>query len=357
MTTPKTNRLTFTRLLVGTASLTIIIVGTSIASTYISPVLLAFFFAILFAPILRWLQKKGLSTGLALLVMIVGVIAASIVLVWFLNASFAQLADSLSTYQAQFQTRVANAQAALFSQGIDPSGIERGAADIEEMAQSLIDYLSRLGNFVATALFIVVTIVFALIEGPKLTATLQQSLGQDHILAVRSLEFSAIVVRYFGLRTVVNLITGALVTVMLWLLGIDFALLWGVLTFFLSYVPYLGITLATIPAVLLAWAQYGLGMAIVVIIGVMIINGAAENLVAPKLIGQGLRVSPLVVFLSFMLWSWILGPLGMFLSMPLTVILMFLLDSFDSTRWVANLMAGASKSSTNVNQETAIEAV
>ena len=92
-------------------------------------------------------------------------------------------------------------------------------------------------------------------------------------------------------------------------------------------------------------------MAIVVIVRVMIINGTAENLVAPKLIGQGLRVSPLVVFLSFVLWSWILGPLGMFLSMPLTVILMFLLDSFDSTRWVAELMAGSSDSPANTQQE------
>lgn len=352
MTSEKTHPLTFTRLLVGTASLAIIITTTSMAAAYIGPVLLALFLAILFTPILQWLRKKGLSTGLSLLVMIIGVIVVSLALLWFLNASFEQLADSLSTYQAQFQARVADAQAALASQGIDPAGIKRGAADIEAMVQSFIDYLSRLGNLVGTALFMVVTIIFALIEGPKLRATLQQSLGHDNTLVVRSAEFSQTVVRYFGLRTLVNLITGALVMVMLWVLGIDFALLWGVLTFFLSYVPYLGITLATIPAVLLAWAQYGLGRAILVIVGVMIINGAAENLVAPKLIGKGLKVSPLVVFLSFMLWSWILGPLGMFLSMPLTVIVMFLLDGFDSTRWVAALMAGTGKSPVAPDQES-----
>jgi len=355
MTTIKTQHLTFTQLLVGTASLAIIIGTTTLAATYISPVLLAFFLAILFSPILQWLQKKGLSTGLALLAMIIGVIVLGLGLTWFLSASFEQLANSLSTYQAQFQARVADVQAALAGQGIDPSGIERGAADIEAMVQSFVAYLSRLGNLVATALFMVVTIIFALIEAPKLRATLQQSLGRDHLLVMRSADFSQSVVRYFGLRTLVNLITGSLVAVMLWLLGIDFALLWGVLTFFLSYVPYLGITLATIPAVLLAWAQYGTGRAVAVIIGVMIINGVAENLVAPKLIGKGLQVSPLVVFLSFMLWSWILGPLGMFLSMPLTVILIFLLGSFDGTRWIAQLMIGASTTSGDTNQEVAGE--
>ncbi|MCP4357944.1 MAG: AI-2E family transporter [Chloroflexi bacterium] len=351
MTTLKTHHLTFTRLLVGTASLAIIIATMTLAAPYISPVLLALFLAILFTPILHWLRKRGLSTGLALLAMIIGVIVLGLALTWFLSASFEQLADSLSTYQAQFQAWVADAQATLASQDLEPSGIKRGAADIEEMVQSFVNYLSRLGNLAATAIFIVVTIIFALLEAPKLSSTLQQSLGEDHILVVRSADFSQSVVRYFGLRTLVNLITGGLVTIMLWVLGIDFALLWGVLTFFLSYVPYLGITLATIPAVLLAWAQYGIGMAIVVIIGVMIINGAAENVVAPKLIGQGLKVSPLVVFLSFMLWSWILGPLGMFLSMPLTVILMFLLDSFDSTRWVADLMVGSSKPPGDTGQE------
>ena len=136
-----------------------------------------------------------------------------------------------------------------------------------------------------------------------------------------------------------NLITGAGISLFLLLLGVDFALLWGVLTFFLSFIPYIGIVVATIPAVLLAWAEYGPAWAILVIIGVMIANGVAENVVAPKLIGKGLSISPLVVFLSFFFWSWVLGPLGMFLSMPLTVIVLLVLESFDETRWLARTVS------------------
>jgi predicted PurR-regulated permease PerM len=350
-----THKLSFFRLLVGTASLAIGIGAMYLASSYLSQVLFALFIAILFTPLLRWLQQKGLSRGLAMLVMIVAVIGVGLGLAWFLSASFDQLADSLSTYQAQFQARVANLQAAVADQSLTMSGIQGSAADIEQMVQSLIDYLGRLGNLVATTIFIVLTIIFALLEGPALRATLKQSLGEENLLVVRSADFSRSVVRYFGLRTIVNLITGGLVTILLWVLGIDFALLWGVLTFFLSYIPYLGIFLATLPSVLLAWAQYGPGMAVVVIVGVTILNGTAENLIAPKLIGQGLRVSPLVVFLSFTFWSLLLGPLGMFLSMPLTVIMMFLLDSFDDTRWVADLMAGKSKLPVNPDQEATAE--
>jgi predicted PurR-regulated permease PerM len=275
-----------------------------------------------------------------------GIVISGVALVWFLSVSFGQLANSLSMYQAQLQEWVNRAQDVLASRNRPLTGIGE-AIDIGEILQSLLSYLGQLGNFAATTLFIIVTIIFALVEAPTLRLTLQQSLGEDHALVTRSTEFSRSVVHYFGLRTLVNLLTGAIVTVFLWMLGVDFALLWGVLTFFLSYVPYLGITLATIPSVLLALVEYGVGMAVVVIIGIIIINGVAENLLAPKLIGQGLKISPLIVFLSFILWSWILGPLGMFLSMPLTVILMFLLDSFESTRWAANLMTGQSNSSRN----------
>ena len=114
MATSTTQALTFTRLLLGTASLVIIITFMTLASAYISPVLLALFLAILFAPVLQWLQKKGLSTALALLVMIISVIALGLSLTWFLSASFERLADSLAIYQTQIQDWVTNAKAVLY---------------------------------------------------------------------------------------------------------------------------------------------------------------------------------------------------------------------------------------------------
>ena len=71
----------------------------------------------------------------------------------------------------------------------------------------------------------------------------------------------------------------------------------------------------------------------------MFINFSAENAVAPKLLGRGLSISPLVVFLSFFFWSWLLGGPGMLLAMPLTVMLLFILQSYDDTRWLAVLIS------------------
>jgi predicted PurR-regulated permease PerM len=137
---------------------------------------------------------------------------------------------------------------------------------------------------------------------------------------------------------VVNLITGASFALFLFLIGVDFPLLWGVLTFFLSYIPYLGIVLAAIPAVLLALAEFGIDKALLVIAGLTVANVVAENLLAPTLMGRGLNVSPTVVFLSFSFWFWLLGGPGAFLAMPLTIFVALMLDTYPETRWVANVI-------------------
>ena len=115
------------------------------------------------------------------------------------------------------------------------------------------------------------------------------------------------VVRQFGLRAVVNLATGAGVTILLFVLGVDFPLLWGILTFFLSFIPYVGLVLAVAPAVVLALAEFGVSRAALVIAGVVVINILAENVLSPMMMGRGLNISPTIVFLSFIFWAWLLG--------------------------------------------------
>jgi AI-2 transport protein TqsA len=121
--------------------------------------------------------------------------------------------------------------------------------------------------------------------------------------------------------------------------------LWGILTFFLSFVPYIGLFIALTPAVVLALAEFGLSRALLVIVGVVVINVLAENVLSPMMMGRGLNLSPTVVFLSFILWAWVLGGPGAFLAVPITMFVIGMLDTFPETRWLASLMgAGASAS-------------
>ena len=115
-------------------------------------------------------------------------------------------------------------------------------------------------------------------------------------------------------------------------------MLWGVLAFFLSFVPYIGLVIAVAPAVLLALAEFGVGRAVVVIVAVIVVNILAENVLSPTLMGRGLNLSPTVVFLSFVFWAWLLGGPGAFLALPLTLFVAVMLESFPETRWLATLM-------------------
>jgi AI-2 transport protein TqsA len=160
------------------------------------------------------------------------------------------------------------------------------------------------------------------------------------------------VVRQFGLRAIVNLFTALGVTVLLLILGVDFPLLWGILTFFLSFVPYVGLFLALTPAVVLALAEFGLSRALLFVAGVVVVNIVAENVLSPMLMGRGLDLSPTVVFLSFMLWAWVLGGPGAFLAVPITLFVIGMLKTFPETRWLASLM-GASFPSSGVRDTSA----
>ncbi len=341
MNTEKMHHLSFIQVLVGAASLALVIAGLWFLASFIGPVLLALFFAILLYPVLHWLQKKGLGTGLALLIIIVLVIGLGLALLALVIISFDRMSEGLSAYQIQYEGRVSELQAWLANQGLTALTEPPLSQTInsQQIIESVTVFLSRIGDLAVVAGLVIMTLIFAIVEIPLFGKKVAENLGADSLLLLKGTQLSHSVVRYFGLRALVNLITGAGIAVFLFLLGVDFALLWGVLTFFLSFIPYIGIVVATIPAVLLAWAEYGPARAILVIIGVMIANGVAENIVAPKLIGKGLSISPLVVFLSFFFWSWVLGPTGMLLSMPLTVIVLLVLESFDETRWLARTVS------------------
>ena len=144
--------------------------------------------------------------------------------------------------------------------------------------------------------------------------------------------------RQFGLRAIVNLVTGAGVTILLFLLGVDFPLMWGILTFFLSFVPYIGLVLAVAPALVLALAEFGVTQAVLVIAGVVVINILAENVLSPMMMGRGLNISPTIVFLSFIFWAWLLGGPGAFLALPITLFVAVMFDTFPETRWLASLI-------------------
>jgi predicted PurR-regulated permease PerM len=319
------------------AASVIILAGMSAAAPMLNPILLGLFSAIIFSPVYSWLKRRGLATGLAMLVMFVGVGALFVLLGYLMARGVNSLRAGLATYGDQLSMQLAalESQVAANASNLLPSS--------ETMTGHIGAILSALADVLGSVLISFVVLLFFLAEGEALFGRLRSSLAPDNPQVMRLATFGQAVVRYFGLRAIVNAITGAGFALVLMLLGVDYAALWGVLTFFLSYIPYLGIVLAGIPAVILAFAEYGLNRAILVVLALAVINLTAENLLAPVLVGRGLNISPAITFVAFFFWTWLLGGPGALLAMPLTVLIILLLDSFEETRWLASTMMPRAK--------------
>jgi AI-2 transport protein TqsA len=336
------------RALVVLASVVVVCAGMYAAA---GPILNTIFFALtlalIFSPVYGWLRHR-LPTLLALLIMMIGLVALTFGLVMLLRTSLSRFTAELSYYAAQWDDQLAQLQARLNELGLatvdlstifDPSVI---ATVLGTIAGAILGFLGDL-------FLILVLVLFFLAEGPAMMRRLQASVEGEHPRIERLFEVGKGVTRQFALRAIVNLATGAGVILLLLVVGVPYPVLWGVLTFFLSYVPYIGITVAMIPPTLLALADSGLGWAIVVIVGVLVLNLLAENALSPYLMGRGLNLSPTVVFFSFIFWVYLLGAPGAFLAMPLTLFLVVMLSTYPEASWLVSLMVAQEPTSEEVS--------
>ena len=204
------------------------------------------------------------------------------------------------------------------------------------LADVLSYLLDAMGGLLKNSIVILLVTVFVLVEGPVFIQRMQKAFGGNHFLPQNVISLARLMVSYFGLRALVNLVVAIATGLMFWFVGIPHAGLWAVLTFFLSFIPYIGAFVAGIPPVLLAFAQGGLGLAILVGLLMVVINAITENIVAPWVMGKGLSISPTVVFLSFLFWMFILGGSGALIAMPLTLAVILFMRSFEETRDLAS---------------------
>ena len=330
------------RALVALAAAGALLVLFRLGAPVLAPLLLATFFAILCRPLYVRLLRRGVAAPLALLLVVLGLLAVVALLGGIVAYSVGQLVANLERYREELQAQLAGLAAGLEGAGVDPqAGAEAAGAGATGLTGALLALAGAITEVALNLFYLLITILFLLTDGPRLLGRAQARLGRDHPLLGRLARLGPDMVRYFGLRTYLNALTGLGVGIMLWLLGIDFAALWGVLLFFLSYVPYIGIFLASAPPVVLALAEFGPGRALLVVVMITVINLGLENIVMPRVMGRGLSLSPLIVFVSFFFWTWLIGPAGALLSMFLTLLTVVILDSFEETRWLAEAMTGA----------------
>ncbi len=218
----------------------------------------------------------------------------------------------------------------LTSVSVDQLTIEFGPV-AQELTSVVLGMLAQFG----LALFI---FFFMISAAMSLPTPVRLGLDPNAGIIERISTLTEDVRQYMTILTGINLMVGMGDAVFLWIMGVDYALLWGLLAWFMGYIPSIGFMIALIPPVLLAYAQYGLNTALIVLIGYIVINGGVQNFIQPKMMGKGLKISPVVVFVGLFVWSFLLGGIGALLSVPLTLLVLTILENFDGTRLIAILM-------------------
>ncbi len=330
-----------TRFILIAAAFVVLVAGMKTAEPLLVPFLLSVFIALIFSPPLVWLKSLRVPNVLAIVLIVLFVMALGTLMGAVVGASIRDFRDNLPEYQLRLESMSEIVLQWLADRGVVLDSEQwRQTVNPSVVMQMAGNTLASFGNVMTNAFLILLTVIFILAEEVGFREKLIQARGgsQDSVAAIAS--FTSSVNRYVGLKTLLSLLTGVLVVIMLWVMGVDYPVMWGLLAFMLNFVPTIGSILAAVPAVLLALLQLTPWMAGMVGLGYVVINVVVGNVLETRLMGRGLNLSSLVVFLSLVFWGWVLGPVGMLLSIPLTILVKIGLESDADTRWLG-IMLGA----------------
>jgi predicted PurR-regulated permease PerM len=303
----------------------------------LAPLGLGLFLAALAAPLFTWLERRGRSAALALAVTVGVLVVVGAGLVILTIGGARSLAAGIATYSDALEARypnvsdstAANILVAVLSRVLPPELLV-------EVLRTVSGFLLEVGQ---TLVFAVIVAALLLLDGQRLSRLTAGGLGSGNPIFREAPAIARAAVTYFGVRIRVNVLTAAGLLVLMLVLGIDDPLLWAVAAFFLSFVPYLGLILAMIPPAILALAESGPLAAAAFVLGGTALNLIAENVLEPTLTGRALSLSTWLVFIMFFFWVWLIGPVGALLSMPITVLVVLVLQHNERTQWVAQLLS------------------
>lgn len=325
---------------VSLAAVIVIIYGMQMAKVFLVPFLIAAFLALITVRPMLWLQQKRIPSFLAAFIIVSAILLMFAFVGAILGSSIADFTAALPGYQAQldiivdsvfdFVVKHLNGDESMESLGdmIDPGWAMGLVATI----------LNSLKGVLTNTFLIIFTMIFMLLEVSSVGTKIEAAFGRSTESLQRPREFLHNLGRYLGIKTIVSIATGICAGVLTWSIGLDFPLLWAMLAFLLNYIPTIGSIIAAVPAVLLALVQLGPGAAGATAMGFAAINVAFGNVIEPRLMGYGVGISPLIVFVGLVFWGWVFGPVGMLLSVPLTMTLKLALESDARTKWIAILI-------------------
>lgn len=323
------------------AAVVIILAGIKAASIVLVPFLLSIFIAIAVSPLINWSSQFKIPRWLSVTFVILLIVVIGFMLAGLITQSMGEFRANLPTYKEQLSGEFAwlvnklaiiniNIDRNLLLSYLDP-GIAMSMAT---------NFIAGMGVALSNIFLILLTVIFMLFEAETMPRRVHVAFSDPEMNMPHIDRFLASVNQYLVIKMVVSLATGVCIGSWLYLLGVDHFMLWAVLSFMLNFIPNIGSIIAAIPAVLMAFVEFGMVKAGLAGLGFIVVNTVMGNIIEPRFMGKGLGLSTLVVFLSLIFWGWLLGTVGMLLSVPLTMVVKIALESRDTTKWLAILLSG-----------------
>jgi len=320
------------------ASVIVVLAGVKSAASIVIPFLLSIFIAIILSPLYNYFNKKGIPNILSLTIVITIFVIFLIFVAKLIGTSVQEFSSNISVYEQQLSGSIHKIAEMLISLGVEiPEKEITSIINPREIMQLSSGIVQGIGSMFTNGFVILLSVVFMLLESghfiDKITYATKDSSVIENIQEILSK-----IKRYMVLKALMSLLTGFIIWIALLLVGTDYAFLWAVLAFMLNFIPNIGSIIAAVPVLLLTIIQLGSISAFIVASVYLGVNIIIGSVLEPKVMGRGLGLSTLVVFLSLLFWGWLLGIVGMLLSIPLTMMAKIILDANENTKWIAVLL-------------------
>ena len=313
-------------------------------------ILLPFFVAViisfLFEPFYEWMKSKRIPSVVAIIIVVITIIIIANISSVFIYTSIISFNEELPKYIQKGETLIKSSQhfiqsldiPAQYKKSLDFSKILNG----EKIAAIVGSLISGIAGLFTNFILILIYVIFLLTEFGSIKRRVLKAFNADKARKVNEAlhDILSDVRKYIVGKTLINLAHALTITIVFWIFDLDFALIWGLLTFILAYIPNIGAFIATILPFLTALLQYDSIFTPVVLLVIMSVTGSAYgNIVEPKILGDKLNLSPILLLFSLIFWGYLWGIVGMILSVPFMSMIKIVLSKFDSTRPISILMS------------------
>jgi AI-2 transport protein TqsA len=341
---------------VNMAAFIIIIAGVIYAKSIITPFLLALFISIICAQPISWLVKKRIPKGIALIIVVLGMVILFSGFAFLIGGTLSSFSGNLSKYESTLTT-MSNS----FINSLNEKGFNIQPEQVTNLIQpaKILEYtataLNTLINMMGNTFIIFLIILFILMEFGSFSIKARAIRNESD----KSISYISTILQnirqYLAIKTLLCLATGVLIYIALLIIGVDYPLLWALIAGLMNYIPNIGSIIATLPTVLFALIELGLGGALWTLGASMLIHNILGNFIEPRIMGRGLGLSTLVVFLSLLFWGFVLGMVGMFLSVPITMTIKIILEQNEKTKWIAILLGTPAEANTYLENKELTE--